>query len=360
MLYLGIDQHSKQLTMNVRNEAGQIVQRKQVGTRGTAVSEFLEQLALRGDDGYAAIVEVCGFNDWLLDLLSERGCRHVVLVQPGRPGKRKTDRRDANQLGEMLWVNRHRLVAGQRVQGLRRVNIPGVAERDDRRLAALRQRVGRELTRALNRIQTVLRRRNLQHACPTKTIQTVKAKAWLKSLAVCPLDRLELDQLLARWDLLTAQRTVLETAITDRVAHSADARLLLTLPGAGDFMALGLAAHVGDIRRFARPRSLANYWGLTPSCHNSGEQTQRLGSISKEGSALARFLLGQLVMHVLKKDGKLRTWYLGLKRRRGAKIARVAVMRRLTTILWHMLTHGEAYQLGGVRREKIETVQTTA
>jgi len=34
------------------------------------------------------------------------------------------------------------------------------------------------------------------------------------------------------------------------------------------------------------------------------------------------------VMHVLKQDGRLRNWYLGIKRRRGAKIGRVAVMRR--------------------------------
>ena len=139
MLYLAIDQHSKQLTVNVRDESGQIVQRKQVSTRSAAPREFLEQLSQRaGVSGYAAIVEVCGFNDWLLDLLPHCGCRETVLVQPGEPGKRKTDRRDANQLGEVLWVNRHRLLAGQRIQGLRRVNIPGVQEREHRRLAALK------------------------------------------------------------------------------------------------------------------------------------------------------------------------------------------------------------------------------
>ena len=356
MLYLGIDQHSKQLTMNVREESGQIVERKQVGTRGDAVSVFLMQLAARGGgDGYAAIVEVCGFNDWLLDLLPERGCRHIVLVQPRQSNTRKTDRRDANQLGEILWVNRHRLLAGQRVQGLRRVNIPTEEERNDRRLAALRQRAGRERTRVINRIQTVLRRRNLQHDCPTKTMQTKRAKAWLKSLAAAPLDRLELDQCLVRWEQLDVQQYVLDEAIVKRASQSADARLLLTLPGAGDFMALGLAAHVGDIRRFPRPRSLANYWGLTPTCRSSGEATQRLGSISKEGSTLARFLLGQLVMHVLKNDAALRVWFLGIKRRRGAKIARVAVMRRLTTIIWHMLTHREPYRMGGVQRVKTQT-----
>jgi len=354
MLYLAIDQHSKQLTVNVREESGQVLQRKQVSTRGSAPSDFLLALAARGgSDGYVAIVEVCGFNDWLLDLLPLCGCRETVLVQPGEPGKRKTDRRDANKLGELLWVNRHRLLAGQRMQGLRRVNIPSVQEREDRRLAAQRHRVGRELTRVINRVWTLLRRRNLQHDCPTKTIQTKRARSWLQELELPSLDRLELNHLLARWQLLGEQRRALEAAIAERVAQCPDAQLLTTLPSAASFMALGLAAHVGDIRRFPRPRSLANYWGLTPSCRNSGEKQQRLGSISKEGSALARFLLGQLVMHALKHDAHMRAWYLGIKRRRGAKIGRVAVMRRLTTIIWHMLTHREAYRRGGIRRAKI-------
>lgn len=352
MLYLGIDQHSKQLTVNVREESGEIVLRKQVSTRGNAPREFLTQLQQRSADGYAAIVEVCGFNDWLLDLLPHCGGREIVLIQPSKPGNRKTDRRDANQLGEVLWVNRHRLLGGRRVQGVRRVNIPTVPERDNRRLVAMRHRVGRELTRIINRVQTVLRRRNLQHDCPTKSIQAKKARRWLAELALAPLDRLEIDQLLARWRLLEDQRAVLEKSIIERVAQSEDARFLLTLPGAGAFMALGLASHVGDIARFPRPRSLANYWGLAPSCRSSGE-TQRLGSISKEGSTLARFLLGQLVMHVLKQDGHLRNWYLSIKRRRGAKIGRVAVMRRLTTIIWHILTHREAYRRGGVNRQKV-------
>jgi hypothetical protein len=58
-------------------------------------------------------------------------------------------------------------------------------------------------------------------------------------------------------------------------------------------------------------------------------------------------LLGQVVLHVLRRDAKLRTWYKGIKKRRGAKIARVAVMRRLTVIIWHMLSKQEDYQYGG-------------
>ena len=68
------------------------------------------------------------------------------------------------------------------------------------------------------------------------------------------------------------------------------------------------------------------------------------------------YLLGQLVMHVLRKDGRMRQWYLRIKRRRGAKIARVGVMRRLTVIFWHMLTKQQPYQVAaaeaGSRRSK--------
>jgi hypothetical protein len=35
---------------------------------------------------------------------------------------------------------------------------------------------------------------------------------------------------------------------------------------------------------------------------NSGEATDRLGSITKQGSAMARFILGQLVLHALRRD----------------------------------------------------------
>jgi hypothetical protein len=50
----------------------------------------------------------------------------------------------------------------------------------------------------------------------------------------------------------------------------------------------------------------------------------------------------------------MRTWYGKIKRRRGSKIARVAVMRRLATILWHMLTKQEAYVCGGPPRARLQ------
>ncbi len=50
----------------------------------------------------------------------------------------------------------------------------------------------------------------------------------------------------------------------------------------------------------------------------------------------------------------MRAWYQRIKKRRGAKIGRVAVMRRLATIIWHMVKYHEAYAVGGLRQEQRE------
>jgi len=98
MLYLGIDQHRKQLTVNLCGEQGEVVLKRQVSTQWNRVRTFLQEVAALAEPagGWLAVVEVCGFNDWLLKLLAEYGCREIVLIQPEKRSKRKTDRRDAN------------------------------------------------------------------------------------------------------------------------------------------------------------------------------------------------------------------------------------------------------------------------
>jgi transposase len=356
MLYLAIDQHRKQLTVNLRNEQGDVLVRRQVSTEWPRVRSFLKELQERSvsEGGFVAIVEVCGFNDWLLQLLAEYGCRETILIQPEKRSQKKTDRRDANALGEILWVNRQRLLAGKKVQGLRRVQLPSAGDASDRQITAWRKRLGALRTRTINRIKHLLRKHNLEQKCPTKGLNTIRAKAWLPTLSLGLIDRLEMDQLVAQWKLYDEQIEQAETMIRERERQNADAVLLATIPGGGGaYCSLGLASRIGAIERFPRPGSLPNYWGLTPRCRNSGEVTDRLGSITKQGSAMARFLLGQLVLHVLRRDSWMRAWYGRIKRRRGSKIARVAVMRRLTTIIWHMLKHKEPYVIGGPPRRKL-------
>ena len=46
---------------------------------------------------------------------------------------------------------------------------------------------------------------------------------------------------------------------------------------------------------------------------------------------------------MLRRDARLRDWFKRVKRRRGPTVARVAVMRKLATVIWHMLSKRQTY-----------------
>lgn len=346
MLYLGIDQHARQITVSLRDETGDVLLARQVSTQPEKIQAFFQQLTrerLRNGDSFVAVLEVCGFNEWLIRMLQDYRCQKVILIQPDDRNKRKTDRRDAAALSELLWVNRERLLAGKPVRGLRQVNIASTSDQENRRLTTLRRTAGQDRTRLVNKVRQILRRHNLQWQMPTKRFPTLSAMAWLRTLQLPEIDRLEMDHLLADLEHVQQRLQDLENVIRERCGTSENARLIATIPGAADFTATSLACRVGRVERFPRSHSLANYWGLTPGCRNSGEKTQRLGSITKAGSSMARWLLAQLSVKVLRKDARMREWFKRIRRRRGAKIARVAVMRKLATIIWHMLSKRKTY-----------------
>jgi hypothetical protein len=76
---------------------------------------------LRKGESFVAVLEVCGFNDWLIRMLHDYRCHKVILIQPDDRKRCKTDRRDAASLSELLWVNRDRLLEGKPVRGVRQV-----------------------------------------------------------------------------------------------------------------------------------------------------------------------------------------------------------------------------------------------
>lgn len=181
MFDLGIDQHAKQLTLSLRNRDGDVIVARQVSTEPKRFDEFFAMLnGKTPGEGFMAVIEVFGFNDWLLESVPKHGCVDVVLIQPKKRPKVKTDRRDANSLSELLWINRDRIAAGQPIRGVRRVVVPSKIDAENQRITMIRQQVGRQRTRTINQIRHILRRNNLQWQLPTKTFPTVKAIAWLK------------------------------------------------------------------------------------------------------------------------------------------------------------------------------------
>jgi len=123
-------------------------------------------------------------------------------------------------------------------------------------------------------------------------------------------------------------------------------RRFMTIPGVGPICALSFYATVGEPGRFTRSSDVGPYLGLTPQVHESG-LTSRKGHISKMGNSATRCLLVQsanLFMRHSQPDCTLRRWVEQLERRRSRGAARVALARKLATIMIAMWRSGEAYQ----------------
>ena len=195
--------------------------------------------------------------------------------------RQKTDRRDAGELAHQLWVHRQQFLEGKHPLGVRRVQLPTPQEAEDRQVDHAPRRLTRKRTAVLNGIHKLLRKHNLEQSQPTEGFKTKKVRKWLEKVELPPMDRMELDLLLPQWELLEEQLKAVNAKIAERA--EADEQVLLHGDGAGAW-ATTARGHPFPHRRH-RPLpaadSLANYFGLTPGCRNSGEATKRLGSITK-------------------------------------------------------------------------------
>jgi len=111
--------------------------------------------------------------------------------------------------------------------------------------------------------------------------------------------------------------------------------VLTTLPGVGQFTALVMLAEIGDITQFPTARKLASRAGLTPTVRGS-DLTVRHGHISKQGPAWLRWVLNQAAQTV-KRSPEFAASYATIAKRRGKKIATIAISRKLLMRAWHLL-----------------------
>ena len=78
MFYLGIDQHARQITISLRDENGDVLLARQVSTQPDKINALFQKLTrerLGNGDTFVAVLEVCGFNDWLIRMLNDYHCQ---------------------------------------------------------------------------------------------------------------------------------------------------------------------------------------------------------------------------------------------------------------------------------------------
>jgi transposase len=107
--------------------------------------------------------------------------------------------------------------------------------------------------------------------------------------------------------------------------------------------ALAFELVIGAPDRFQCGKHIASYVGLVPSEESSGDR-RRLGHISKQGNALLRFLLVEAAQITGRSHPQWRSKFFHLAMRRGRKIAKVAMARKLAVHLYWMWREGWDYE----------------
>jgi len=156
----------------------------------------------------------------------------------------------------------------------------------------------------------------------------------------------ELHRLVGACERLRGEQAYFDAVLREEVATNEVCQRLMTIPGVGPVCALNFYAVIDDPERFPRTRKVGSYFGLAPRLHESGLAVHR-ARISKMGNCAARAILVQAAICFMKskhRDDQLYEWALRIEQRSGKLPSRVALARKLATIMLAIWKSGEVYR----------------
>jgi transposase len=330
MRSVGLDLAAREVSMCVVVD-GAVVLRRTV-SRLDALDDVLGP----GCDAARVVIEACREAWHVHDVLTERG--HQVLVVDttrvrqlgiGQHG-RKTDRIDAETLAR---------AAEKGSIPLAHVLTP--ERRRLRELLGVRRALVETRTQYITTIRGLGRGRGV--SLPRCESEQFVAKLRRASLLA------ELEQLVAplraALEGIELELGKVEAELERCCAAEPLLTRLTTVPGVGLVVAASFMSVIDEAGRFEHAHQVASYLGLVPSEDTTGGR-RRLGAITKKGNSYLRSLLVQAAWSALRSRGEdpLRRWGKAVQKRRGSRIAVVALARRIAGVLWAMARDATVYE----------------
>jgi transposase len=277
-------------------------------------------------------MEATGNYRWFRRLLEEHG--HALLlgdaskIRATSVRKQKTDKRDARHILDLLLAGRFPVVWQ-----------PDAANEDLRALLVHRSKQVRLRTQVKNQLDGLAK----SEGYLGPRVWSAKRRAELEALPLPGWLGRRRSELIELHDELDERIAPLDEALREAASQDTAARLLMTHPGVGPAVSLAYALVIGDWRRFARGKHVASYLGLIPSEESSG-QRRRLGSISKQGNSLVRWLLVQAAALAQRYDPSWHRQYVRLSMSKHHGVAKLAIAHKLAVRLYWMLRSNQSYE----------------
>jgi transposase len=334
MIYIGMDISSKSFTVHAINEKKKILFKGEIKPTRAGLREMLKEL---GNQTKLVVFEAGNQLKWIALTLNEIKGVRIHVVHPNEikwinQSSGKTDKIDARKLAT--------LARGDMLP--RKVHIVDGEARELRELISARMTLQSKRVALINSIRGCLKQEGYK---PAKGFfSNVKWRDQLKKMRVGKTQKLILEKFMESIEGMVKAEMELTAKILE-IEHK-DIELLETIPGIGGLTARVLVSAIDEAKRFDNKKSVAKYGGLTPRIYQSGGVTH-LGRINRDGRMEMRRVLLQCAHTITRmksyESRPLKEFFARIQRRRGKKIAVVALARKLLTIAYGVLKTKRVY-----------------
>lgn len=333
MKYIGIDYHKQYFVATAMDERGKIISKDKVSTDRDSIRHYFKKV---GTGETKAVMEACYgweyFYDEVDNLIDDLIMAHPLKTRLIAEARIKTDSIDSETLAHLL-----------RADLIPEAYAPSSETRDKKNLLRYRASLTAIKVRIKNTIHSILARNHIEDNGFTSLSDKFgkKGRAYLRSVKLRGNDTIILNQYL---DLLGETETKIAAAEKQirAVCHQDEiCKLLGSVPGIGDILAVTIRYEIDEIGRFVSGGKLCAYAGLVPSTYSSGNRTYQ-GKITKQGNKWLRWAMIEAAQRAPLNDMWLREFYNRISKK-GKKIARVAVARKLLEIIYRMWIDRKPY-----------------
>jgi transposase len=328
MEHVAIDLGGRESQVCVRASDGTVLLERRVLT--SSVPAFLKK-----SPASRVVVETCAEAFGIADAAITLG--HQVRVVPsalvralgvGDHGM-KTDQRDARNLSR----------ASVCMLELPSVHVPSQKARERKTLAGMRDGLVKSRTMLINTVRGWMRAR-------AERPRTGQAETFAKRVrqALGEPAPSHIERQLRTIEFLDTQILEADGELAKMAEGDADCQRLMGVPGVGPVTAIRFTAAIDEVTRFATSAQVQSYLGLTPGENSSSDRQRRTG-ITKAGPAALRATLIQAAWAARRSRSRhpMVLWSLEVEKRRGKRIAIVALARKLGAILFAIWRDGTFY-----------------
>lgn len=320
-LYIGVDFHPHQQTVCWMDEGG-----GELRTRDFFHDDREELRRFYAEMPSAVVgIEASGRATWFEDLIFENGHELVVgdpgLIRKRATSRHKSDRRDAEHIWTLMMRGEFPAIWRRPRESVHLLEV-----------IKLRWSMVRQRTQVYNRLQAMAHEVGMRKG----VMRTARFQRLLKEAEMNEVQSLRRDHLFRLMGSLSVQIGESDARLKAKAEEAPKVKLLLTQRGVGYLTALSMVHTLGDVTRFARTRQITAFIGLDPLERSSGGKVG-CGRISKAGSGILRFLLGQSAHIVIRYDPRLKSFYKRLSKKKPKAVAETAVARKLAVKLSIMM-----------------------